>query len=529
MNNEVDSNGRIFAGLRILAILMFVVLPATAANAADRPNVVFLLADDLGSRDIGCYGGPVKTPTLDRLAAGGARFTDFHAASSICTPSRASILTGRNNLRAGLYFVINENGMPPELNFPVHNAHLLEREVTLAEILKDEGYATAHFGKWHLGVTSNGRVKPPPDKHGFDYWFGTENSVHLNQNKEIINFVRNGTRIGTMQGTACQLVVDDAISWLDNERDPDEPFFMNIWFHEPHAPLHAPAEIVSQYGALDDLAAMYSGAIDNTDRAITRLLAKLEEIDAPENTIIIYASDHGSYRQERNGDLRGKKGSHYEGGTRSPGIFYWPGTIPAGHVEAEPSSLVDLVPTVCGLLGIDKPKDVFLDGSDLAPLLTGGGNTFTRHQPLFWILPSMAPAVKIRDGNYTMLGYQDYELPRDREGMTKLFNQIRELVPDFGPEYGDKGILNSRMTSGTFPVREAEWLRLEYLGLLSFRESWIPIIKAGGYKDFELYDLSTDPNQQHDIAAEQPEVLDRLKKTFLEINASVMADAPDWE
>jgi hypothetical protein len=290
-----------------------------------RPNVVTLLADDLGWKDLGCYGGPVKTPVLDKLAAGGVRFTDFHSGAPSCSPSRATFLTGRNHRRTGVYSVITER---------LHKMHLLKSETTIAEVLKENGYATAHFGKWHLGMPVQNRENPTPGDHGSDYWFGLVNGPGPSH-KNPTNFLRNGKRVGPMKGYSCQIVVDEALTWLDEKRDAGEPFFLNLWFNEPHAPIAAPDEIVSQYGALDDQAAIYSGTIDNTDRAIGRLVAKLEKLGELDNTIIIYFSDNGSYRQERNGELRGKKGSLFEGGHRVPGIIYWKGGIPGGRVEDE--------------------------------------------------------------------------------------------------------------------------------------------------------------------------------------------------
>ena len=325
-----------------------------------RPNVVTLLVDDLGYRDIGCYGGPVKTPVLDKLAAEGVRFTDFHSGAPVCSPSRATFLTGRNHIRAGVYSVLSEQR---------HRMHLLRSETTLAEVLKDAGYGTAHFGKWHLGMPVNNRDNPTPAEHGFDYWFGLVNGAHPSH-KDPTNFLRNGKPVGPMKGYSCQIVVDEAIAWLDEKRDADAPFFINLWFNEPHAVIAAPDEIVSRYGALNDQAAIYNGTIDNTDRAIGRLVAKLEKLGELDNTIIVYSSDNGSYRQERNGELRGKKGSQFEGGHRVPGIFYWKGGIPGGRVEDEPAAAVDLLPTLCGLIGIDKPGGVHLDGSDLCLLYT---------------------------------------------------------------------------------------------------------------------------------------------------------------
>jgi arylsulfatase A len=484
-----------------------------------RPNVVVLLADDLGYKDLGCYGGPVKTPTLDRLAAGGVQFTDFHSGAAVCSPSRATLLTGRQHIRAGVYSWIHDYEQ---------NSHLLEREVTLAEVLKGHGYETVHLGKWHLGMPTYNRKKPTLADHGFDYWFATANNAQPSH-KNPVNFVRNGKPVGNIDGYACQVVVDEAISWLDEKRDPDKPFFLNVWFHEPHAPLAAPAEIVSRYGDLNNPAAVYSGTIDNMDRAIARLLVKLEEIDSPENTLIIYSSDNGSYRADRVGHLRGTKGSNYEGGIRVPGIFYWPGTITKDHVEHEPAGLVDLLPTVCGLLGIDKPVNVHLDGSDLSPLLTNRDKEFIRHQPLFWLLPASGPAVAIREGNYSLVAHRNYEFPRDKETIAALRRQIEATLRKKGT-FEDEirgSTLQKQMFEG-FKDKEAEKLRGQYIRLNMFQESWIPAIKAGAYTRFQLFDLANDPGQQTDVSTEFPKILARLRKILHNINTSVMADAPEW-
>ena len=498
-------------------------LPARIRRAGGegkrRPNIVVILADDLGFQDIGCYGGPVKTPALDGLAAKGIRFTDFYSGCAVCSPSRATLLTGRHHIRTGVYSWIHDYDQ---------NSHLLQREVTLAEVLKGHGYETVHLGKWHLGMPTHNRKKPAPSDHGFDYWFATGNNA-APSHRNPVNFIRNGKPVGKIEGYSCRIVVNEAISWLDEKRDPDKPFFLNVWFHEPHAPLAAPDKIVSRYGDLNDPAAVYSGTIDNADRAIARLLAKLEEIDSPENTLIIYSSDNGSYRADRVGNLRGTKGSNYEGGIRVPGIFYWPGTVAKGHVEHEPAGQVDLLPTVCGLLGIDKPANVHLDGSDLSPLLTGGDNAFTRGQPLFWLLPAPAPAVAIREGNYSLVGYRDYEFPKDREKMTALMKQVEETLRKNGTlaEEIRGSTLQAQMFEG-FKDKEADKLRGQYIRLNMFQESWIPTIKAGDYTRYQLFDLTRDSQQKNDLSAQLPDVVARLKKKLLDINASVMADAHDW-
>jgi len=450
----------------MIRALLLVSLLVPLISSAARPNVVMLLADDLGWKDIGCYGGPVKTPNLDRLAAGGTRFSDFYSGCAVCSPSRAVLMTGRHHIRAGVYSWIHD---------PSQKSHLLLREVTLAEVLKGVGYATAHVGKWHLGLPTETRQKPTPDKHGFDYWFATWNNAapsHRNPN----NFIRNGKPVGQMEGYSCQLVVDEAITWLDQHRDQQKPFFLNVWFHEPHAPIAAPDKIVSGYGKVKDRAAIYSGTIDNTDRAVGRLLKKLRQIAKPEETLIIYASDNGSYRADRVGNLKGRKGMNWEGGIRVPGIFHWPDNIHKGQVSGMPAGLVDVLPTVCGLLDLTKPKGVHLDGSDLSPLLTDTPRDFVRHQPLFWHLQKSRPIVAMRDGDWSLVAEPDYELSKNN----------------------------------------------------MFQEAWIPKVKAGGYTGFKLYNLRIDPGQTTDLASAKPDLLRKLKAQMLKINASIMTDGADW-
>ena len=436
-------------------------------SAQTQPNVVILLADDLGYKDVGCYGGPVKTPAIDQLAKDGVRFTDFYSGCAVCSPSRATLLTGRHHIRTGVYSWISDESQ---------NSHLLLREYTIAEILKDRGYSTAHIGKWHLGLPTKNRSKPTPGHHGFDYWFTTWNNAspsHKNPN----NFIRNGQVVGPLEGYSCQLVADEAIEWLDNHRHAKAPFFLNLWFHEPHAPIAAPDQIVSTYGELKDRAAIYSGTIENTDRAISRIAEKLKTMGVRENTLIIYASDNGSYRDDRVGNLRGKKGSNWDGGIRVPGIFSWPSVIPKNRVEKQPAGLVDVLPTLCGLLNLDVPQDRLIDGSDLTSLLKGKPEQFKRHQPMFWHLQKSRPIVSMRDGNFSLVANPDYE------------------------------ISTSNM----------------------FQEHWIPRIKDGGYKDFQLFDLSKDPGQTRNIAAENPQLLTKLKVKLLEINQSIMRDGTDWD
>jgi arylsulfatase A len=447
----------------------------TTALCAKNPNIIFLLADDLGLRDVGCYGGPIQTPAIDTIAEKGTRFTTFYSGSAVCSPSRATMLTGRQHIRTGIYSWVHE---------PSQKSHLLEREVTIPEVLKEQGYSTAHFGKWHLGLPyGKHKNKPTPDKHGFDYWFLTENNASPNH-KNPYNFIRNGTPIGKTKGYSCRIVIDEALDWLQKRQieNQESPFFLNIWFHEPHKKMAAPDECISPYltdgdtGVGKDSAALYSGTIDNTDRAIKELLHYLEEQNLMEDTLIVYSSDNGSFRSDRVGVLKGKKGSNYEGGLRVPGIFCWPAKIRSGIQIEEPAGLVDLMATICDFVGYKMPDEIHLDGSSLQPLLTGAPKNFKRLQPFFWHFAESKQIVGIRDGSYSLLAYPDYEFPK-----------------------GEK-----------------------------FNEAWIPTIKEGGYRDFELYDLVNDPMQEDDLAKQRPELLLSLKNKLLKINASVMAEGSDW-
>jgi len=190
--------------------------------------------------------------------------------------------------------------------------------------------------------------------------------------------------------------------------------------------------------------------------------------------------------------------------------------------------VVDLLPTICGLLGIAPPEGVHLDGSDISPLLTGHRDKFVRHQPLYWHLPSANPAIALREGNYWMVAYRDYEFPRGRAAIARVEKEIEEVLREANSPELVPWLERTDYFYKVFKNKDAERLRLEFIRLNVFQESWIPILKSGSYRRFQLFDLAADPSQKIDVSKQYPDVFARLKRQLLEINASVMAEAPDW-
>ncbi|MCK5469868.1 MAG: sulfatase-like hydrolase/transferase, partial [Cyclobacteriaceae bacterium] len=248
--------------------LLLIILLVQACQQKDeiRPNIVILMADDMGYIDAECYGGPIKTPNINRLANEGMRFTDFYSAAPNCSPARTGLLTGRTPSRVGVYDYLAPNS-------PMH---LPKGEITIAEMLKEVGYETCHVGKWHLSAwTRDGMKGPKPDEQGFDYWFAVDNNAvpsHLNP----VNFERNGEKVGPLEGYSCQLVVDEAITWLDDFHKKSNPFFLNVWFNEPHAKIASPPELIKEYEQYGK-DAEYLANVANMDKAIGKLLQYLDE------------------------------------------------------------------------------------------------------------------------------------------------------------------------------------------------------------------------------------------------------------
>jgi arylsulfatase A len=357
------------------------------------PNIIILLADDLGYGDLSCYGGTAQTPNLDQLAKEGIRFTDFYSAAPNCSPSRVGLLTGRSPSKVGMY-----NYMPAG-----HPMHLPDDAITLAEIVKQKGYRTGHFGKWHLSNLSNegNQQQPKPGDQGFDYSLGTTNNAqptHLNPK----NFVRNGKETGVIEGYSCQIIVEEALEWLGNTGKKESPFMMYLAFHEPHKKIASPPTLTAKYDEYPFQIAEYFANVENMDAAIGNLLKGLKNKGLDENTMIVFSSDNGSYRNGSNAPLLGGKSFVYEGGIRVPGILNWKGKVKGNQVIAEPVSLIDLMPTICDITEATHPTAEILDGISLLPLLEE--KTLERNKPLSWFFYRTTPEIAMRIGDYTILG-----------------------------------------------------------------------------------------------------------------------------
>ena len=406
---------RDFSLFMILAVLMLY------TNAQQKPNILLMVADDMGYADLECYGGASKTPNLNKLAEDGIRFTNFYAAAPNCSPSRAGLLTGRVPARAGFY-----NYRPAG-----HPMHLKDSEITMAEILKNQGYQTAHIGKWHLGCLPQDPElnHPQPEDQGFDYSLGTENNA-TPSHRNPVNFIRNGKKVGQVQGYSCRILANEAKHWLINQRQNEEPFFMYVAFHEPHAVVASPPALVEKYSNYPPKAAEYLANIENLDLAVGEIISYLKRNNLFENTLIIFSSDNGGYRKASNGELRAVKSYLYEGGIRVPGIFHWQGLGKQNSIIAEPAGFIDIVPTLCDLLKVSAKGLPEFDGTSILNLLNG--KSFIRNNPLYWFFYRTSPEIAVRIGDYMIMGRDNDSVPRTHHFSEPDMEYIREMeLADF--------------------------------------------------------------------------------------------------
>jgi arylsulfatase A len=444
-----------------LIIALLSNFPARAADAPRPPNLVIILADDLGYGDLGCYGHPsIRTPNLDRMAAEGMRFTDFYASAVVCTPSRAGLLTGRYAVRAGLasdkrrvFFPNSANGLPAT-------------EITIADLLRKQGYATAQIGKWHLGH----HPQHLPLAHGFDYQFGLPYSNDMDLRKEAPKLasrnldpqiewwnqplLQNGKTIEQPvdQHTLTKRYTEEAIKFI--RQNKDKPFFVYLAHTFPHVPLFASKDFQKRSPR-----GLYGDVVEELDWSTGQVLDALRSEGLAENTLVIFNSDNGPWLMQEvvggsAGLLKEGKGSTWEGGMRVPCIAWWPGRIRPGQMTHALACNLDFLPTACALAGAEPPKDRVIDGVDLLPLLRGAAST-------------------ARD---SFIYYRDEQLYAARKGPWKIHVMTKS---GYGPD----------------PVEKHD-----------------PPL---------LYDLDQDPSERFDVAAQHADVVAELLKELERHRAGV--------
>jgi arylsulfatase A-like enzyme len=383
-----------------VALGAFCPRPEAWAAAAPPPNVIVIYADDLGYGDLGCQGSPtIRTPHLDRLAAEGLRFTDFYSAAEVCTPSRAALLTGRYPVRSGM-------AGARRVLFPGSTGGLPPAEVTIAEALKERGYATAQLGKWHLGIHAGSR----PNEQGFDYSFGLPYSNDMDARPDLprgsaasptppadgwnVPLLRNGEVVEKPadQTTLTARYTAEAVRFIRENRA--RPFFLYFAHTFPHVPLFASPAFKGR-----SRAGIYGDTVEELDASVGEVVAALRANNLAERTLVIFSSDNGPWLTQKTqggsaGLLREGKGSTWEGGMRVPGIVWWPGRIRPG-VTSQAASTLDVFPTVLALAGAARPEGVALDGRDLAPVLFQ--QQTLPPQPFFYYRGEILMAVRLRE------------------------------------------------------------------------------------------------------------------------------------
>jgi len=448
---------------------------AVSAAAAPPPNVIIILADDLGYGDLGCYGHPkFKTPCLDRMAAEGARLTRFYTPMPYCAPTRASLMTGRYPFRCGM-----TSNPTPDATPETDKLGLPQSEVTLAQLFKKAGYATACVGKWHLGH------KPEflPTRRGFDEYFGIPYSndmrpVHLLDGERVVEYP-------VVQATLIKRYTKRAIAFV--ERCKDKPFFLYFPHVMPHKPLACSEEFYRKSGD-----GLYADVLAELDKQLGELFDALKRLGLDEKTLVVFTSDNGPWFGGSSGGLRGMKSTAWEGGYRVPCIARWPGRISPGRVSDAPAVTMDLFTTALKVAGIKPPTDRVIDGKDIMPLFTSDAKS--PHEAVFGLHGPRLSIVRDERWKLHVLPARDLKLGKDGE----------RWIDPRGPD----GV--------TILAPYEQYQPTDHPGL---RTGDAPAAMA-------LFNLQDDPGEQHNVADKHPDVVARLKALYDQINKDVPPPPP---
>ncbi|AQT67342.1 Arylsulfatase [Anaerohalosphaera lusitana] len=404
-----------------------------------KPNIIYILADDLGIGDLGCYGQEkIKTPNIDRLAAEGMKFTDHYSGSTVCAPSRCSLMTGRHT---GHCYIRGNWEVQPEGQMP-----LPAEKVTVAEVMKRAGYTTGAFGKWGLGYPGS---EGDPINQGFDEFFGynCQREAHhfypdhlWHNDKKVI---LEGNKGDSKQQYSHDLIAEKSLEFVKEHKD--EPFFMFVPFTIPHAELAVPEDSLEQYedkgwsekvykgskhgyGRQEQPRAAYAAMVTRMDSDVGRLMALLKELDIDDDTIVMFSSDNGAHTEggndwrffDSNGPFRGIKRDLYEGGIRVPMIARWPGKIEAGSVSDHISAFWDILPTCAQLAGVDAPPNI--DGLSFVPELIGKPQK--KHEYLYWEFPVWGGRQAVRMGKWKAVRLN---VKKNPEAPIELYNLNKDI------------------------------------------------------------------------------------------------------
>lgn len=406
-----------------------------------RPNFVFIFADDLGWGDLGCYGNrQIKTPNLDKLARDGTLFTQFYVSGSVCSPSRTAIMTGHFPARHKVHGHFATHQQNEERAMP----DWLDPDVpTVTRLLKESGYTTGHFGKWHLG---SGQGAPTPGDYGID-----DHCTRSSSGPQL-----TGTDDPYFRARSTSQIVDRTIEFI--ERNRDKPFYVNVWTLVPHATLHPTDEQMKPYQRYAPRGVPYKGvkqiyyaSVSDLDQQVGRLVKRIDELGLGDNTVVAFSSDNGPEDLDIGnavhsgigsaGPFRGRKRSIYEGGIRMPFIVRWPGRIPAGEIDDQSVIAgVDWLPTVCKLASVRLPEGFNLDGEDVSRAVLG--RPAKRKKPLMWewrfrVFGDMVhrcPMLAIREGDWKLLMNPDgsrvelYDILKDPTELDNVADRNPDVV-----------------------------------------------------------------------------------------------------
>ena len=450
------------------ALLLFVAA-VTPTVAADKPNVVLIVADDLGYGDVGCYGATdIRTPNLDRLAKEGTRFTSFCVAQPVCTASRAALMSGCYPNRIGLAGALNHTsttGIHPD-------------ELLLPELCQSKGYATAHYGKWHLGT----RPVFFPTRNGFDEWAGLPYSNDNGPLHPVVRgipalpFYENDTvaERDPDQSTLTKRFTDKAVSFI--QKNKAKPFFLYVPHVMPHVPIFASEKFKGK-----SRRGLYGDVVQELDWSVGEILAALKNNNVDKETLVLFISDNGPFlsygtHAGSNGPFREGKLTAFEGGVRVPCLARWPGKVPAGRVSNELITGLDLLPTVTKLVGAELPLKK-IDGVDLSPLLLGAKGATGRKSFAYF---SGAELHAVRAGKWKLHFAHDYLTVNGPPGTGGRPANFEKMEPKSITESGIRGIASRH---GYKVAKLAE----------------------------SLFDLDADPGEKTDVSADRPDIVTRLK------------------